>query len=435
MMVTSAGEAAVRGASHVSMRAGRGFLLASVALAATLLVAACQPLPRPTGAAPTPGTAAGDGATASSPFGQRHRPGSSGAVATARIGVALSLTGAGAPIGVMQEHAVRLAVDEINSSRLLGNARLEPIYGDDASDKTTASELFRTFVANDHVVAILGPTLTSVAYAADPIAQQAGVPVLGLSNAAGAITDVGEFVFRCSVNESQIVPPTVQAVKARLHVRRAALLFGDDAATRLTMEGFKRSLGDGHVHVVAEQSFPPGQADIAEQLAVIRDSHPDVLFVAASVADAPAIVTRVRGAGLGLPMVGGNAFNSAVLRSMTADAAEGVIVGGGWSAASDDPRSRAFVASFRSRWDQDPDQFAAQAYAGVYIMAAGLRNAHTLTDARALRDGLAAVRDLDTVLGRFSFTDDRNADAPVVVQIVKNGKLVPLGSDSAVVGG
>jgi branched-chain amino acid transport system substrate-binding protein len=347
----------------------------------------------------------------------------------------MSLTGVGAPIGVMQEHAVQLAVDEVNANHELGGARLEAIYGDDASDKSTAIDLFRTFVANDRVVGIIGPTLSSVAFAADPIAQQAGVPVLATSNTAGAVTDVGDFVFRCSLNETQLASPTVQAVKGRWHVRRAALLYGDDAATRLTMQAFKKALLDGHARVVAEQAYPPGLTDIPEQLAVIQDSHAQVLFVAASASDASAIMTQVRHAHLNIPVVGGNAYNSAALRTATESAAEGLIVGGAWSAASEDPRSQAFVKSFQNRWNEDPDQFAAQAYASVFIMAAAMRNAHTVTDARAVREGLVGVKDLDTVLGRFSFTDDRNADAPVVVQIVKNGKLVPFDSVPAVDGG
>jgi branched-chain amino acid transport system substrate-binding protein len=102
-----------------------------------------------------------------------------------------------------------------------------------------------------------------------------------------------------------------------------------------------------------------------------------------------------------------------------------VVVDSAWSASSPNPRSQAFVAAYRARFGQEPDQFAAQAYAGVYIIAQGLASAHTATDARALRDALAQIRNLDTVLGPFSFTDDRQAEGQVVVQVVRNGQLEP----------
>jgi len=343
-----------------------------------------------------------------------------------RLGVAVSLSGPGAPIGIMQQRAVQLAVDEINNAHLLGRPQLELALADDASDKERARDLFHHFIESDHVVGIIGPTLSSAALAADPIAQQAGVPVLSISNTAGGITETGSFVFRANLSEAQVIPPTVEAVRSRLRLRRAALLYGDDASTRLTFQSFKKALHDDHIRAVAEVSYAPRATDFAAQLAAIRDTRPDVLFVAAAIGEAPAIVAQAGGLGLGAPIVGGNVFTSAAVRAGAAGAAEGLICGGAWSAANGGARSQAFVKSFADRWNEEPDQYAAQAYAGIYIMAAGLNNAGTVRDPRALRDGLAQVKGLDTVLGSFSFTDDRNADYPAVVQIVRDGRLAPL---------
>ena len=87
-----------------------------------------------------------------------------------------------------------------------------------------------------------------------------------------------------------------------------------------------------------------------------------------------------------------------MLRS-AGDAAEGLIVGSGWSAANPSPRNQQFIQSYRARYGVDPDQLAAQAYTGVYLMAAALKDAHTASDPRALRDALARVQKLDTPLG------------------------------------
>jgi branched-chain amino acid transport system substrate-binding protein len=408
-------------------------LLAGLAAMAALAVGACQlPAGSATSAGPAPPASATDtppaaGTDDTPSLFRRRRSGLQSAPAAVRLGVVLSTTGPAASIGVMQDHGVRLAVEEINATHALGGAKLAPIYADDGSDKPTAVDIFRRLIETDHVLGIIGPTQSNTAFAADPIAQQAGVPVLAVSNAAGRITDIGSFVFRCSLSERQLIPSTVAAALARHHVQRAAILYGDDAATRLAAEAFKRALGEHQVPIVAEQSYPPSETDIDEQLATIRDSGADGLFLAASVADAGAVAKRIRGAGLTLPLVGSNAFNAAAARAAAEGAAEGLIVGSTWSASSSDPRSQAFARNYRGRWGQEPDQFAAQAYAGVYILAQGVRNAGTVSDTRAFRDGLAEVRNLDTVLGRFSFTDDRDADATAVVHVVRDGALVPLG--------
>ena len=72
--------------------------------------------------------------------------------------------------------------------------------------------------------------------------------------------------------------------------------------------------------------------------------------------------------------------------------------------------------------DVEPGTFTAQSYATVHILANAIANAQS-TDSRAIRDALAKTRDLDTILGKFSF--DANGDGvynPVVL-IVRNGKL------------
>ena len=46
------------------------------------------------------------------------------------------------------------------------------------------------------------------------------------------------------------------------------------------------------------------------------------------------------------------------------------------------------------------------------------------TDAMAVRDALANIMNLDTILGQFSFNDDGDAVYDPTVLIVENGELV-----------
>ena len=73
----------------------------------------------------------------------------------------------------------------------------------------------------------------------------------------------------------------------------------------------------------------------------------------------------------------------------------------------------------------DPDQVAAQAYSGVYIMAAAIQNAQTTTDPKAVRSALEQTHELDTPLGLFSFDDARDPDYAATVQVVRHGRFEP----------
>ncbi|HAO23399.1 MAG TPA: hypothetical protein DCQ37_24915 [Desulfobacteraceae bacterium] len=109
------------------------------------------------------------------------------------------------------------------------------------------------------------------------------------------------------------------------------------------------------------------------------------------------------------------------------EAAEGVIVGAAWNSASSSPLTRKFVADFTAKYNGPPDQFAAQAYAGVYIAYEAVKKAGSPDNRKAIRDAMAQIKNFDTVLGRFSFTAVRDAEHQPVVQQVKGGKFVVFG--------
>ena len=380
-----------------------------------MLMVACGPSSQP---AAQPTSAPAPGATTAA------KPAAGGAnlTGTAKVGAVFSMTGAGAQYGATQKNGVQLAVDEINASKALGDAKLEVVFEDDASDKAPGINVFQKLINQDKVVAIIGPTLSNTAQAADPIAQQAGVPVLGVSNTAGGITDIGNFIFRDSLTEAQVIPQTVKTVLQKGNVKKVALLYGnDDAFTKAGYDVMKKALQDSGVQVTTEQTFAKGDKDFAAQLTVIKDGNPDALFVSALIDEATGIVTQARRLGIDKPIVGGNGFNSPALMKNGGPAAEGVVVGAAWNSASTNPKSVDFIKNFKAKYNADPDQFAAQAYAGVYILAEGMKQGKSATDRKMLRDGLAQVKGLDTTLGTFSFNNDRDAEHPAVVQIVKNG--------------
>ena len=62
-----------------------------------------------------------------------------------------------------------------------------------------------------------------------------------------------------------------------------------------------------------------------------------------------------------------------------------------------DPKVQEFVKNYEAEYGHKPDQFAAQAYDALYIMAEGLKNAGE-ADRDALRDALAEIKDLEGIL-------------------------------------
>jgi branched-chain amino acid transport system substrate-binding protein len=180
---------------------------------------------------------------------------------------------------------------------------------------------------------------------------------------------------------------------------------------------------------LSEQTFAKGDRDFSPQLTQIKGINPDAIIVSALVEEASGIVNQARQLGIpaSVPIIGGNGFNSPAFIKNAGEAAEGVINGAAWNSVSALPINKNFVGAFTAKYATPPDQFAAQAYAGVYIAYKAVKDAGSPEDRQAIRDALAKIKDIDTVLGKFSFTEGRDADHQPVVQVVKGGKFVVFG--------
>src|SRR4051794_23570056 len=145
-----------------------------------------------------------------------------------KIGVVLSLTGDNSVYGNPQKNAIQLAVDEINAAGGVPGGKLTPVIEDDGGVKDKGITAFEKLIKTDNVLAIIGPTLSNTALATDPSAQQAGVPVLAVSNTAGGIVEIGDFIFRDSLAEAQVVPVTIKTAKDKLGLKKVAIMYGID---------------------------------------------------------------------------------------------------------------------------------------------------------------------------------------------------------------
>jgi branched-chain amino acid transport system substrate-binding protein len=348
----------------------------------------------------------------------------------AKIGFALSMTGAAAAYGSTQKEGASLAIDEINAKAGKDGLKIVPVFDDDASLPQQGINVFNKFINADQVSLIIGPTLSNTAQVTDRIAQQSRVPVLAISNTAAGITDIGDYIFRDSLTEAVVIPNTIRVAKEKLGISKVAVLYGnDDAFTKGGYDAFKKALADAGIKVLSEQTFAKGDRDFSPQLTQIKSMNPDAIIVSALVEEASGIVTQARQLGIpsSIPIIGGNGFNSPSLIKNAGEAAEGVMMGAAWNASSSNPLNLHFVEAFTARYGAPPDQFAAQAYAGVHIAYEAIEKAGSSADRKAIRDALAQIKDFDTVLGKFSFTPNRDADHKPVVQVVKGGKFVVFG--------
>jgi branched-chain amino acid transport system substrate-binding protein len=339
------------------------------------------------------------------------------------VGAALSLTGAAGSYGESQRNGLELAAKQLDEQ---GGVTYDLTVEDDQTDERQGITLFEQFT-NDGVSAIIGPTLSTTAFQAQPIAQEEGVPVVAISNTADGITAQGDYIHRVSLTEGQVIPQTVASVVESEGLEKVVVMYSDDDAfTESGYDVFAQALEDEGVEVAETLTFSVTDTDFRPLLTEAAKAEPDAIIVSALIEAAIPLVTQAREAGLDMPIVGGNGFNNPQLMADAGEAAEGVVVGAAWnSAATQNELNTDFLAAYEEEYGKAPDQFAAQAYTGLMTIDAAVR-AECSGEPDAIKAGLGTIDGLDTVLGALTINDARDAEHEAVVQIVTDGAFVAL---------
>ncbi|HEY8368294.1 MAG TPA: ABC transporter substrate-binding protein [Thermodesulfobacteriota bacterium] len=348
------------------------------------------------------------------------------AAADVKVGIAFALSGPIAVYGTPQRNGVQLAAREINARGGINGEKLVLVIEDEQGKKEEGINVFKKLIFQDKVLAIIGPTLSNSAFAADPIANAAKVPVLGVSNTASGITDIGPYVFRNSITEADILPVVIRTVKEKRGIKKVAVMYGnDDAFTKSGYEVFRQALADNKIEVLTTETFAKGDVDFSAQLTKIRSLKPDAIVVSALAEEAANIMLQARQLGIpdSVPFIGGNGFNNPKLFEIAGKAAEGTFVGGPWSIEDKSPKNVAFVKAYTEAYGQPPDQFAAQAYDGLHIVAAAIEQAKTTSDREKVREALQNLKGFVGATGPFEFKPNRDAKQDGKVFIVKGGKF------------
>ena len=338
------------------------------------------------------------------------------------IAATFSLTGAAAQYGVSQKNALEMAVADLNA---VGGVTYKLTVEDDQTDPKQAIQVFEGFI-NDGASIIIGPTLSNTAKQADPVAQEGKTPVLGVSNTAAGITEIGDYIFRNSLTEDAVIPQTVAAAVKNLDLKKVVVMYSnDDAFTESGYQAFASALENEGVEVVDTVTFSKADTDFHALLDTVKKSNADAIVVSALLDAAVPLVTQAREIGIDTPIVGGNGFNSPALIKGAGDAAEGVIVGAAWNSASDNEQNVKFIEDYTAEFSSAPDQFSAQAYAGMQIIDHAVR-AGCSADREDIKTNLGEITDVATVLGDVSLNENRDAVHDALVQVVTDGKFAIL---------
>ncbi len=339
------------------------------------------------------------------------------------IGVVVALTGKHAePYGFPMQRGFELAREEINN---LGDVNLTFITVDDQSSVDGAKEAVRHLVDQD-VSAIVGLAISTHLKEAAPIAQQNRIIAFSSVSSAAGLSAIGDFIFRTSLATNISIPSGLTATQQNLGYKKVALIYDEiDVYSKNSNKVLRRALEAIGVEVLIMETFRTGDTDLSRQLTNIVAAKPDALFISALSQEIAQIIAQTSEVGVpdSIDIIVPDLTMNEVQKA--GDAAEGAIGFIGWSATSDAPGNQSFVQNYRAKYGIQPEPWAAQSYATLYVLANAIKTAQS-TDAAAIRDTLAQTQDFPTILGKsgaFSFNPDGDALYDQIIMVVKDGEL------------
>jgi branched-chain amino acid transport system substrate-binding protein len=349
---------------------------------------------------------------------------------TRTIVVLQSLTGGAAFIGSPIRDGMVMAAEEINEKSLLGEGvELNVIVEDDATDRAQTLALVTRYAADPNVLAILGPTSGAVALGGANVANEMGIPLMTVTNTF-VVLENGPWSFIMTQPGTVTIPYLVDYATDVLESQRCAMIGLRDVDSYVFLQNlFEEMMTERGVEIVSNDTIAGSDSDFAALATRIASQDQDCVYISASAPQSANIIIQLRQAGLDpeIDIMGHSAFASPQFTERGGAAVEGVYLIGDWVPGGFNDFSREFAANFEAEMGFPPDNWAAVGYGGMQVMAEALRNAGPNPTREAVRDALAGVRNVPTVIGEglFSLDEERVPRVGMNVLVVQDGAFVP----------
>jgi branched-chain amino acid transport system substrate-binding protein len=277
------------------------------------------------------------------------------AQSTIKIGLVQPLSGAFAGAGTDVTEGAKIAADQINASGGVLGKPLELVIQDTKSNPTEAATATERLVGRDKVVALLGASSSTATLAVMPKLIEYQVPMLVETSSSSKITTAGNpYIFR-------IAPPSeVEAVVFGRMVKRVGIKKADFLAVnndwgRGTAEEFSKMLNQNGIAVGLVEYMDQSAVDMSAQLAKIKSSGSDTVFVTTAVEQLTLILKQASDLGLQARIIStGGSQNPDQLIQNAGKAADGswhLVFFAPWSpeATPDAAAAKAFVDEWNKR--------------------------------------------------------------------------------------
>lgn len=287
------------------------------------------------------------------------------------IGVSGPLTGGAAQYGNAVVNAAQLAVDEINAAGGINGTKLKLVTADDEADSGDKAVSAYNSLKDQGMQIFLGTVTSGSCLAVIEKTKEDNMFQLTPSASADDVIK-NDNCFQICFTDSNQGTASAQYIAENNVAKKVAVIYdSSDAYSTGIYNTFKAEATAKGLELVAEQSFTKdSNKDFSAQVQACKSAGAELVFLPIYYTEASLILKAAQSANFAPKFFGCDGLDGLLaIEGFDTSLAEGVMLLTPFAADADDAATKKFVDAYKAKYNETPNQFAADAYDGIYILA------------------------------------------------------------------
>lgn len=300
---------------------------------------------------------------------------------TFKIGVIGPLTGGAAIYGMNVANAAQIAVDEINAAGGVNGYMLEINAQDDEHDAEKSVNAYNA-VKDWGAQMILGSVTSTPCIA---VTEKTKADNMFQLTPSGSAVDCAQYPnnFRVCFSDPDQGAASAKYIGENNLATKVAVIYDSSTVYSTGIyESFVQGAASQNFEIVAAEAFTADNAtDFSVQLQKAKDAGADLVFLPIYYQEASLILTQANSMEYAPVFFGVDGMDGILgVENFDTSLAEGVMLLTPFAADATDELTVNFVKEYEKRYGDTPNQFAADAYDGIYALKAALEKSGATPD-------------------------------------------------------
>lgn len=291
-----------------------------------------------------------------------------------KIGVIGPMTGGAAVYGNAVANGAKIAADEINAK---GGMQIMLDVQDDESDPEKGINAYNAVLDNGAQM-ILGTVTTAPCLAVSAQAYEDRVFMLTPSASSADVTANKDNAYQvCFTDPGQGIAAADMIVAKKMGAKVGVIYNNADVYSTGIYQAFAARAAELNLEIVATTTFSSeDNADFSVQIASCKEAGADLVFLPIYYTPASLILAQAKAVDYAPVFFGGDGMDGILaLDGFDKTLAEGLMLLTPFAASSQDEKTQSFVKAYVAAFGEEPNQFAADAYDGIYALYTAAQNA------------------------------------------------------------